>query len=464
MDTAGLAPYLAGPMCAIFNSSLHEGYIPDLWKTADVVPLPKKSLPTTVESHLQPVSLTPIVSKVFEFFTSDWIKEAIQDEINPHQFGTIKGTSTTHALVDMLHFIQSSLDKPSHHVRRLLLDYLKAFNSVNHHIVLRTLSEAGSPPLLTHWAAAFLLNRKQRVWIGNNYSSLVTLNRSTPQGTIFRPLSFVVHLGDFDTLEAEEFIHVNNTTSCAETTDPSSAVMQRNADYAAEWADVNDMKLNAEKTVELVFLFVVLPANFLPIVIDGWSIVLVILQSYLDQELLCLIDHRCGSQAWPPSTFNAQQSQATGVRTCQLKRSDVEPWELVNIFKLSIHPILEYACQAWHCSLAQKQSLSEDIERVQKHALCITFWPLNYGTLLELSGLPRLSHTDIGILTSARSCTWQWRIPVLSYTTTSHKSRLSITNSGISELRLGPRHAQSSLQRVLYHGALQSLTESFIVF
>ena len=121
---------------------------------------PKKSPPTTTESHLQPISLTPIVSKDFESFTCDWMKKAIRDKINPHQFG-IKGTSTTHAVVDVLHnVIQSSLDEPGHDVRTLLLDYSKAFDSVNHHIVLRTLSEAGSPPLVTLWVAAFLLNRK----------------------------------------------------------------------------------------------------------------------------------------------------------------------------------------------------------------------------------------------------------------------------------------------------------------
>ena len=91
------------------------------------------------------------------------------------------------------------------------MDHSKAFDSVNHHIVLRKLSEAACPPVLTRWAAAFLLNRRQRVRIGNNYSSMVTLNGGTPRVLFFGPLSFLVHLRDFATPEAEDYIYMSMT-------------------------------------------------------------------------------------------------------------------------------------------------------------------------------------------------------------------------------------------------------------
>ena len=148
------APYLAGRICAIFNNSLREGCLPELWKTADVVPLPKKTPPTEVDSHLRPISLTPVLSKVLESFTREWIKETTQYSINPRQYGAISCSSTTHALIEMLHFILSSLEKRSHHARTLLFDYSKTFDSVNHHILLQKLHEAGSPAILTRWVAA----------------------------------------------------------------------------------------------------------------------------------------------------------------------------------------------------------------------------------------------------------------------------------------------------------------------
>ncbi len=258
------APYLAGPICAIFNSSLREGYLPELWKTADVVPLPKWTPPCTIESDLRPILLTPIVSKVLEYFTCGWIKKAITPSINPNQYGAISGSSTTHALVDMMHYIYSSVDKPGHHVRSLLLDYSKAFDSVNHHIVLQKLDEAGCPPLLTRWAASFLLQRKQRVRVGDHYSPLVSLNGGTPQGTLFGPLSFIVHLGDFNTPAPVDHIYVDDTTISSESDDPADQCMQRSADYSVQWAQDNDMRLNALKTKELVFSFAKKPTHFDP--------------------------------------------------------------------------------------------------------------------------------------------------------------------------------------------------------
>ena len=102
-----------------------------------MVSLPKKTLPTELDSHLRPISLTPVVSKVLESFTCEWTKETIQDSVNPRQYGAISGSSTTHALIEMLHFMLSSLEKRSHYARALLLDSSKAFDSVNHHILLQ---------------------------------------------------------------------------------------------------------------------------------------------------------------------------------------------------------------------------------------------------------------------------------------------------------------------------------------
>ena len=144
-----------------------------------------------------------------------------------------------------------------------------------------------------------------------------------------------------------------------------------------------DIKLNAEKTVELVSSFAVPPANFPPIVIDGRSIAQVKAAKSLGLTI-------CVDLKWDPYVHSMLSKANQRVfALCQLKRSDVELPERVNIFKSTICPIVEYACQAWHSSLTQKQR--EDIERVQKCALRIAFGPLDNGILLQLSGLPRLS-------------------------------------------------------------------------
>ena len=165
---------------------------------------------------------------------------------SPSVYGAISGSSTTHALIEMLHFILSSLEKRSHHARALLLDYSKVFDSVNHHILLQKLHEAGSPAILTRWVAAFMLNRKQRMRIGDQYSSLLTFSGGGDPSR--NPLwSLVIHCAPGWLLRTVcPGLHLCWWHfSCTASDKPNSLAMQANADYAALWARNNDMKLNA---------------------------------------------------------------------------------------------------------------------------------------------------------------------------------------------------------------------------
>ena len=67
------ASTLAAPLTALFNTSLRYGVIPALWKTAHVIPLPKKQHPRSIEKDIRPISLTPIVSKIFESIVMKWV-------------------------------------------------------------------------------------------------------------------------------------------------------------------------------------------------------------------------------------------------------------------------------------------------------------------------------------------------------------------------------------------------------
>ena len=71
------AHLLAAPVTAIFNSSLREGKLPDLWKTATVVPVPKKHPPGSLENDIRPISLTPILAKAFERIVLNWVDDVM---------------------------------------------------------------------------------------------------------------------------------------------------------------------------------------------------------------------------------------------------------------------------------------------------------------------------------------------------------------------------------------------------
>ncbi len=131
-----LAPWLAPPICAIWNSSFRESYVPRLWKSADICPLPKVQPPMRVEKDLLPISLTHALSKGLEWYARDFTMDVIEDLIDTHQYGSAKGSSTLLALVELVHFWLAALEPNGNVVRILLLDFRKAFDRVDHTILL----------------------------------------------------------------------------------------------------------------------------------------------------------------------------------------------------------------------------------------------------------------------------------------------------------------------------------------
>jgi len=106
-------PYLSSPVCAIFNASIREGFVPTIWKEANIIPVPKVSPPQSIEADLRPISLTSTLGKLLESFVGSWIMQSIHSEIDSNQYiyGALKKKSTTHALVDMTHHWHSTVDK-----------------------------------------------------------------------------------------------------------------------------------------------------------------------------------------------------------------------------------------------------------------------------------------------------------------------------------------------------------------
>ena len=193
-----LAPILAAPITSLFNASIRDGYVPSAWKSSLVFPLLKKSPPKSIESDLRPVSLTSLLAKELERFVVSWIKQVTDDKIGDLQFGNAKGVSTTHMLVKILDAWQKAVDKPNTAVRIVFLDFAKAFDSINHNLLMEKFSSFGVPPILQKWIAAFLHNRCQRVKLGDVISKPLILNGAIPQGAIIGMEGFVVMIDDLD--------------------------------------------------------------------------------------------------------------------------------------------------------------------------------------------------------------------------------------------------------------------------
>ena len=129
------APELAEPVTVIFNRSVSTGVFPERWKDSHLTPVPKVK-PVTGDGDLRPIALTPVLSKVLEDFFVEWLIDDVKHHIDPQQFGSLKGTSTTYCLLDMLHSWLSSLDCPGKFLRVCFLDFSKAFDHIDHTILV----------------------------------------------------------------------------------------------------------------------------------------------------------------------------------------------------------------------------------------------------------------------------------------------------------------------------------------
>ena len=123
------ADILAGPVSDILNYSYREGRMPSSWKHAYVAPVPKQKPIREVNKHLRPISLTPILSKMSEAYVVDtYVKPAVLERIDPQQFGFVLKSSTTRALISMLHSWLESTDGNGATMRAVLFDFRKAFD------------------------------------------------------------------------------------------------------------------------------------------------------------------------------------------------------------------------------------------------------------------------------------------------------------------------------------------------
>ena len=170
--------------------------MPPSWKYADVIPLPKQKPMTDINKHLRPISLTSCISKVGEEFVSNYIAPAILKIIDPNQYGAIPKSSTTQALISIIHQWSKAVDSSGATVRVILYDYRKAFDLIDHNILIKKINDLPIPRKVVCWVVDFLTNRYQRVKLANVYSDWESAPSGVPQGTKLGPWLFFLMIND----------------------------------------------------------------------------------------------------------------------------------------------------------------------------------------------------------------------------------------------------------------------------
>ena len=188
--------YIADPLVHICNSSMIEGVFPEQLKIACELPLYKAEDPLYFK-HYRPVSLLTILSKAFERLMYDGLFK-ILDRLSilyKHQFGFRKNHSTHMALLSLIDRLTNAVED-GEYVIGIFLDFSKAFDTVDHDILLENLYHYGIRGCAHNWLTIYLSNRKQFVTYNGTQSEKQTIKCGVPQGSIWGPLLFLVYIND----------------------------------------------------------------------------------------------------------------------------------------------------------------------------------------------------------------------------------------------------------------------------
>jgi hypothetical protein len=158
------------PFYILFNLSLNEGVFPNFWKHAYIVPVHKTGLLSNIENY-RPISILSTASKLFESILSKRIFPVFKNVLSCHQHGFFQNRSTVTNLFSYVNFIQNALGDGLE-LYSVYTDFSKAFDKVNHSILIQKLSAYGVTGTILLWFTSYLIDRTQQVETGNCFSSI----------------------------------------------------------------------------------------------------------------------------------------------------------------------------------------------------------------------------------------------------------------------------------------------------
>ena len=238
----------------IFNSCINNGVFPDQLKLADITPI-FKSVDSMAKKNYRPVSILNSVSKLFEKLIQKQLNPFFDDKLSEYLCGYRKGNSTQYALLNLIESWKKYRDNHGYSAA-VLMDLSKAFDTINHDLLLAKLHAYGVSKNALKLMMSYLRNRYQRTKVNGEYSSWEELLTGVPQGSVLGPLLFNIYLNDllYAVENAEICNFADDTTPHSSGYDLKEVMIdvEHDCSLLVEWFRDNYLTLNADKCHLLV--------------------------------------------------------------------------------------------------------------------------------------------------------------------------------------------------------------------
>lgn len=250
--------HISLPLEHIINLSLSNGIFPHKLKQAILIPLHKSGVPSVLNNY-RPISILSVFSKIFERLVKKRMLDFLKgtEFLSNLQFGFRENLSTEDALLKFMDLVIDGLNK-SERSAGLFIDITKAFDTVNHEILINKLYNAGFRGVVLDWFRSYLSDREHVTKVGDFLSGSICVNSGVPQGSVLGPILFIIYINSLCKLDtfgkliafADDTAFVYNNTSWSTT----EQQMNHDLELLRKWFALHSMVLSS-KTRFMPFVF-----------------------------------------------------------------------------------------------------------------------------------------------------------------------------------------------------------------